>query len=108
MTQKTRTEIREEALRPSRYLGYDRDALGTYLLSRGALEIAEGQFRRAVWVNPFELSFKVHLAWCVYKQGRLDEARAGLEGICEDTLEKDLQSLFRHILESEAKKNTNG
>ncbi|HOQ04861.1 MAG TPA: hypothetical protein PKY88_06575 [Anaerohalosphaeraceae bacterium] len=42
-----RNDRREEQLRPSRYLGYDRDELGMYLLSRGALEIAETQFRRA-------------------------------------------------------------
>lgn len=70
-----RNERREELLRPSCYLGYDRDELGMYLLSREAYKIAETQFRRAIWLNPFEYRFVLHLAWCFYKQGRLDEAK---------------------------------
>jgi Flp pilus assembly protein TadD len=73
--QRDKNERREDALRPSRYLGYDRDALGMHLLSRGAYEIAETQFRRAVWLNPFEPAFKKHLAHCLYKLGRDEEAR---------------------------------
>lgn len=68
-------ERREDALRPSPHLGYDRDALGMHLMSRGAFRIAESQFRRAVWLNPFEPEFKNHLASCLYKQNRLAEAR---------------------------------
>jgi tetratricopeptide (TPR) repeat protein len=67
-------ERKENALRPCPYLGYDRDELGMYLLSRGAYKIAESQFRRAVWLNPFEPAFKEHLAWCLYKLGRDIEA----------------------------------
>ena len=63
-------ERRENALRPSPYLGYDRDSLGLFLVSRGAYEIAETQFRRAIWLNPFEPSFKKHLAYCLYKLER--------------------------------------
>ena len=72
---KDKNERREELLRPSRYLGYDRDKLGMYLLSRGAYKIAESQFRRAVWLNPFEYRFVCHMAWCLYKQGRYKEAK---------------------------------
>jgi Flp pilus assembly protein TadD len=72
--QRDKNERREDALRPSRYLGYDRDALGMHLLSRGAYEIAETQFRRAVWLNPFEPAFKEHLAGCLYKLERYAEA----------------------------------
>ena len=67
-------ERREDALRPNPHLGYDRDALGMHLMSREAFRIAEPQFRRAVWLNPFEAEFKNHLAWCLYKQGELAEA----------------------------------
>ena len=70
-----RNERRENALRPSPYLGYDRDALGLHLMSREAFWIAEPQFRRAVWLNPFEADFKNHLAWCLYRQDKLGEAR---------------------------------
>jgi Tfp pilus assembly protein PilF len=69
-------ERRENALRPCPALGYDRDALAVHLLERGAYALAEGQFRRAVWLNPFEPAFKVHLAWCLCRQGRFEEARA--------------------------------
>jgi len=50
--------------------------LGMYLVSRGAYKIAESQFRRAIWLNHFVYRFVLHLAWCLYKQGRLDEAKA--------------------------------
>ncbi|NLH15868.1 MAG: tetratricopeptide repeat protein [Phycisphaerae bacterium] len=79
MNLKDMSERREEALRPSHYLGYDRDKLGMYLLSRGAYRIAESQFRRAVWLNPFEYHFVYHLAWCLYKQGRQAEAKTCVE-----------------------------
>jgi Tfp pilus assembly protein PilF len=68
-------ERRENALRPNLRLGYDRDALGMHLMSREAFRIAESQFRRAVWLNPFEAEFKNHLAWCLYKQKKYTEAR---------------------------------
>ena len=70
-----RDERREDALRPCPYLGYDRDSLAMHLLSRGACEIAETQFRRAIWLNPFEAMFKAHLAWCLYREGRHAEAQ---------------------------------
>jgi len=76
---KDKQERREEALRPDPHLGYDRDHLGMYLMERGAWAIAEGQFRRAIWLNPFEPGFKVHLAWCLARQGRHRAARAWLQ-----------------------------
>jgi Tfp pilus assembly protein PilF len=45
-----------------------------YLLKRGMHELAEAQLRRAVWLNPSEPAFKVHLAWCLYEQKRYTEA----------------------------------
>jgi tetratricopeptide (TPR) repeat protein len=72
--QRDQNERREDALRPNPYLGYDRDALGMHLFSREAYEIALTQFRRAVWLNPFEPEFKKHLAHCLYKLGRYSEA----------------------------------
>jgi len=72
---KSREEIREEALRPCPYLGYDHDQLGAYLMERAAFRIAEAEFRRAVWLNPFEASFKAHLGGSLYCQGHNDEAK---------------------------------
>lgn len=68
--------IREEVLRPSHYLGYDRDDMGCYFLGREAFELAESQFRRAVYVNPFEPAFKVHWAISLTHLNRMNEARA--------------------------------
>ena len=79
-----RVERREDALRPSRHLGYNRDALAVYLMSREAYEIAETQFRRAIWLNPHETRFKEHLALCLHKQGRHAEAATCLAEISKN------------------------
>ena len=70
-----RNEKREDALRPNPYLGYGRDHLALHLMCRGALGIAESQFRRAVWLNPYEPAFKAHLAECLYRRHDYAEAR---------------------------------
>ncbi|MBN1900189.1 hypothetical protein JW926_02535 [Candidatus Sumerlaeota bacterium] len=77
-------EMREEALRPCPILGYDRDALGLHLYSRNAYKLAETQFRRAVWLNPEEPRFKEHLAKCLLRQGKNEEAEILLQSIRED------------------------
>jgi len=82
-------ERRENALRPCPYLGYDRDELGMYLLSRGAFEIAESLFRRAVWLNPYEYRFVMHLAWCLYKQRHYKEAKQAFGQIDTTCMETD-------------------
>ena len=90
----SREERREEALRPSRYLGYDRDTLGVHLVSCHAYALAAGQLRRAIWLNPSEPRFKEHLACCLYKQERYREAR---EWILK-ALEQKEDEGFRHTL----------
>jgi hypothetical protein len=65
--------VREELLRPSHYLGYDRDQLGTYFVERGAMELAESQFRRAAWLNPYEPMFRFHWAAVLLRLGRHDQ-----------------------------------
>ncbi|MGD0139034.1 MAG: tetratricopeptide repeat protein [Tepidisphaeraceae bacterium] len=69
-----REERRENVMRPSPYLGYDRDELGLYFNDRGAADLAESQFRRAVWLNPYEPEFKVHLAECLYRRRQYVQA----------------------------------
>jgi tetratricopeptide (TPR) repeat protein len=69
-----REEVLEEILRPCARLGYNRDELGMYFLGREAVEIAETQFRRAVWVNPYEPLFKFHWALSLYKLRRYAQA----------------------------------
>lgn len=87
---------REEALRPCPFLGFDRDQLGCYLVGRGALEIAESQFRRAVWLNPFESSFKVHWALALIKLARKPEAHRVLrEVLAEDPENREALELWR-------------
>lgn len=68
-------KTREDILRPHPRLGYDRDQLALYLMSRHVFEIAETEFRRAIWLNPYEPAFKVHLAECLYHMHRDSEAR---------------------------------
>ncbi|MFA5553669.1 MAG: hypothetical protein WCZ89_09855 [Phycisphaerae bacterium] len=94
---KDKNDRREELLRPSRYLGYERDNLGMYFLSRQAYTLAEGQFRRAVWLNPFEGRFVCHLAWCLYKMGSYDEARKYVSQI--DTKSAKTDEEMRMIIE---------
>jgi thioredoxin-like negative regulator of GroEL len=98
-------ERREDALRPCRYLGYDRDTLGMHLVSREAYRIAETQFRRAVWLNPFEPRFKTHLAWCLYKQGRHADALACLAEVPDAETDADMHTIVRLIKQGVSKKS---
>ena len=91
-----REERKEEALRPSPYIGYNRDKLAVYLLSRKAYPIAESQFRRAIWLNPYEPVFKQHLAVCLYQDGRYTEAK---EWILKALKQKPDDTESRNILE---------
>jgi len=97
-----RDERREEALRPSAGLGYDRDSLAVYLLSRKACQIAEPQFRRAIWLNPYEPIFKQHLAACLYEDGKYTEAKEwilkALEQKPDDTESKKILNLIEEKL----------
>jgi len=86
--EKTRDELIEEMFRPDPTLGYDRDGLGIHLLNCGAYRIAEIQFRRAIWLNPYEAQFKAHLAWCLYKEGHAGEA----EKVLATALEQEPRS----------------
>jgi tetratricopeptide (TPR) repeat protein len=98
---KDKNERREELLRPSRYLGYDRDGLGMYLLSRGAYKIAESQFRRAIWLNPFEVRFVGHLAWCLYKQGSYKEAKNYIDqlNLKGEDIDEEIRTII-HLIKS--------
>jgi len=74
-----RHERKEELLRPSPFLGYDREALALHLLARGAHALAEVQLRRMVWLNPFEPRFKANLALCLSRGGNTSEALSMIE-----------------------------
>jgi len=88
--------VREEVLRPSHYLGYDRDEMGLYFLGREAFDLAESQFRRAAWLNPYEPMFKVHWAIAIIKLGRKDEAHEVLaEVLCRNPDEKLATTVWR-------------
>jgi tetratricopeptide (TPR) repeat protein len=88
------TERREDALRPSRYLGYDHDSLGMPLLSREAFEIAIRCFKRAIWLNPYEPAFKTHLALCLYKLNRYYEAYEYLKQVPENPENRRLMRII--------------
>jgi tetratricopeptide (TPR) repeat protein len=70
---------REELLRPCPYLGYDHDRIGVHCLAKEAFEIAEKSFRRAIWLNPYEPRFVLHLAHALLRRKRYDEALATLD-----------------------------
>jgi Flp pilus assembly protein TadD len=85
-------------------LGYDRDALGMHLVEYGACEIAESQFRRAIWLNPFEPRFKVHLAWCLYKEARHAEALACLAEAPDVEMDAEMETIVRLIEQGVSRK----
>ncbi len=91
-------ERREDALRPNPHLGYDRDQLGMHLMSREAFRIAELQFRRAVWLNPFEAEFKNHLAWCLYRQDQFAEAKQWAQQAMDQKEDLNTRELL-HLIE---------
>jgi tetratricopeptide (TPR) repeat protein len=72
---------REELLRPCPYLGYDHDRIGVHCLAKESFRVAELCFRRAMWLNPYEPWFVVHLAHTLFRQKRYEEALEVLEGI---------------------------
>lgn len=74
---------RENALRPNRFLGYNRNTLAMHLVERRAYAIAESELRRCVWLNPYEAAFMANLAWCICRQGRKDEAQECLQKAIE-------------------------
>ena len=78
MTPKLNDEV-EERLRPSRFLGYDRDRIGLFLLSKELYGVAEAQFRRAAYLNPYEGAFSQHLAWALFKQSTYKEAKRWID-----------------------------
>jgi predicted Zn-dependent protease len=94
----------EERLRPSKFLGYDHDKLGYFLLKKEVFDIAEEEFKRAIYLNPYEPVFSQHLAWAYFKQKRFKEARdiiaTSLETKPDD---KDSQYILQRI-ESEERK----
>ena len=92
---------REEVLRPWPTLGYDWDALAMHLVSREAFEVAEEQLRRAVWLNPFEPRFKVHLAWCLCREKRYSEALTWIKQVPVDCMADTVADIKRVIEEGE-------
>ena len=95
-------EKRENAMRPSRYLGYDHDRLGVYFMEKEAFAIAEVEFRRAVWLNPFEADFKAHLAVCLIRRNRPAEAEHLVRQVQETQPDhRDVENLLRLISRTE-------
>jgi tetratricopeptide (TPR) repeat protein len=77
------SRAREELLRPCPYIGYDHDRIGVHCLSREAYGIAERSFRRAIWLNPYEPGFHLHLAYALFRQKRYAEALGALDELRE-------------------------
>ena len=84
------------------YLGYDRDDLGCYFLGREAFELAESQFRRAVWLNPYEPVFKIHWAVALTHLNRMREAHDLLVGVFRNRQDNALaRQLWHHFWPAE-------
>lgn len=96
---KDKNDVQDKRLRSSPYLGYDHDKLGVHMMSCKAYDVAEAQFRRAIWLNQFEPCFKIHLAWCLYKEKKYIEARKWLSEIPENNITATMQSIKRLIEE---------
>jgi len=77
------SRAREELLRPCPYIGFDHDRIGVHCLSREAYGIAEQSFRRAIWLNPYEPGFHLHLAYALIRQKRHEEALGVLDELRE-------------------------
>ena len=101
---RSREERKEDALRPCAGLGYDRDSLALHFLEKEMFALAETQLRRAVWLNPFEPEFKVHLAWCLYRRDKFPEAREWAQKALDQKDEpntRDLLDLIERELDGE-------
>lgn len=72
---------REELLRPCPYLGYDHERIGVHCLGKGALDVAERSFRRAIWLNPYEPRFVLHLAHVLFRRKQYGEALESLDAL---------------------------
>ena len=93
-------EQREERMRPSLFLGYDRDRLGLYALQKEMFEVAESQFKRAAYLNPYQPRFSQHLAWALYKQFKYTEAKTAiLEALAKKPEDKDNRYILSKIEE---------
>ncbi len=93
-------DLREELLRPNPYLGYRDNSLALYLIKQEAFAIAEKELRRAVWLNPFEPVFKAHLAWCLHREQKDDEAQEWLRQALEQGPNHPRVRLIRRWIEN--------
>ena len=70
-------------MRPWPTLGYDRETVGRHMLAIEAFDTAESEFRRAIWLNPFEPRFKLLLAWCLFREKKYREAKEWVQRALE-------------------------
>ena len=59
--------------------------------------MAESQFARAVWLNPYEATFKKHFAWCLYKLEKYHEAIEWIMKALEQKDESESKDILRII-----------
>ena len=104
---RTPEERREDALRPCAGLGYDRDMLALHMIEKEMFALAESQLRRAIWLNPFEADFKLHLGWCLYQQNKLAEAREWAKQALEEKNEQNSRDLL-DLIERKLDEKENG
>jgi Flp pilus assembly protein TadD len=74
---------REEAMRPSRFIGYDHNRIGLHLMQIESYDLARNELERAVWLNPYEPKFVLNLCYCLYRSRQYPEARVYLKRLSE-------------------------
>ena len=90
--------MREDLLRPCKGLGYSYETLACHLISRESYRIAALLLRRAVWLNPYEIRFKQHLAACLFLDKRYADARVcAQEALKQEKGNRVLKELLERI-----------
>ena len=93
--------LKEEHMHPSQCLGYDHDSIAVHLIKIRAYDIAEAELRRAVYLNPYESSFRVHLALCLWKLKKNQEAEDLVVEIFEEEPDNAKAKEILEILKEE-------
>lgn len=76
-----RERLLEDGMRPSPFLGYSENRIGIHLLEKDATELAIEQFRRAIWLNPYEPLFAVHLAVALIRLKKEGDAKKIIQAV---------------------------
>lgn len=81
--------------------------MGLYFMDREAYELAESQFKRAIWLNPYEAAFKLNYAVLLFRRKRFDEAKQVVSDVLgEDPKSRAAISVWRQMWANESPPST--